>query len=266
MTFDLSQYVPPIINKNEVQNAGSFLLLGALPSGFDGETGPPEITVTAAAAAVAVDDETMDVTASAEFTLRKGAVLHFGVSPLEDKVIVSAADQVVAVGTTTIDIEPVTTGNDLTGSETAITWGLLELQGTTDIPLPVGTTQVDAKDLKFGLQGRNVTVETILEPTINMNLISRDEAFYRYVYEQVSESDCIYALIFRQGGFHAFGAARIQNFDMPGAVNEIARPTFTMRFQSPWWQPTNILYLDTSKQTALNEGRRRAGLLELATT
>lgn len=259
MASNLSLFAGATTSNNSIINAGSKLLVTALPSGYIGETGPPEVTLTQkAATAVDVGDEVLivNISGATSVIIRDGAVLVFGAS----ETFVVKGTQIVSGTDFELDIYPATTGNTLSGGETCITWGLLALDSPSDLPLNETSAMEDRKDLTYGLQGSQNKVGVAFAPQITCFATPEDTAYWKYIKPYSGQAGQIFAVLYRGDGLWAAGAALVSNLTENGAVNTQVKPTFTLEFQAPYALPTKYEYLTTEQQAEAQLIMKKAGL------
>lgn len=164
---------------------------------------PIEYTLTAASAA-AIDATSISVTADAEFTLRHGAVLSFSGGATATVAIASNSPtppattirDAIVVGTsaTTIPIEPLTVA--IASAETAETYPMRILLGTTEVSPSQNVQSVDASDTLSGFGDRTVVTAAGRTLTITGNKITNDRCFYEILDPYLNQDESIQGLLY----------------------------------------------------------------------
>lgn len=252
-----SLFVPSPIANKEVLTAGSRVLVAPLATVAADEPAITTLTVDTGST-LAVGSTTVPLTTDSTTgtKLVAGTALYFDGT---NKVVV-AADVTVATGAVATDVTVEPTTATLADAAIATTWGLLSILSPSDIPNVSSDTMVDRKDLTFGLQGSQVKVGTAFQPQIAAIVHPDDEAFYNLIYPASNGAESLFVHLVYNGGLHAFGPAKVSNLNIPGAINEIQRATFTLDFQAPYAKPTKYQYLSVTEKAALNTVCKLSGL------
>ncbi len=248
-------FVPAISSCSEILNAGSALYVGKLVNCGD----EPTVYTVEADTAIAINGTSASLAVTvpatlAQLRLRKGQRLVFGANS-----IVIAEDALLTNTASTVAIEPATAAVAL--NATATVWEMFKLLSPTALPIDTQSQAVNRTDLSFGLQGSEV--KTKVSMTSQIEIIARpdDRAFWSVLFPASQNNDDVYAMIVRSGdNVHAFGRTKVMNLTMPGQIEEILRPSFSLNFQSPFAVTEPFSYLSTAKQTQLNAIRALVGL------
>lgn len=249
--------VPQPQNCSSISNQGSILLVGELQNCADE---PAVITITANAA-VAVNATTMTITtdATADFYLRKGAVLTFGTSPTPPTVTVTAETLVASgVAPVTIPIEAATVA--ITANLTATTWGLLKVLAPQTLPINEEASTTDTTDLTFGLQGSETVVKLMLNPQVQ--IISRldDRAYHGIISKAAKVGGTIFCAFVLSDTSHVFGRAVVSGNNKEFTQSDINKPTFNLLMQAPWYSYLAFAYETPANKTVINRARLLSGL------
>jgi hypothetical protein len=253
-----------IVSCNEIQNAGSALYLGAMPSCAE----EAQVYTLELDTPVAIGDDTASLKVTVPSAvgttvrLRQGSRVYFGADiDAATSFITVATETVVGLTPVTVPIEDATAV--IAGATLGWSWGLLKLISPTNLPLNLTSNNTDRKDLSNGLRGSEVKVGIMFNPQISTIAVPGDRAYWEVVRKVVMTNNDIYALMLRNapnGGEHAFGRAKVMELTNDGNINEISRPQFALNFQGEWNAPTLFPYLSTTEQNGINHLRKLAGL------
>lgn len=241
-------------NCNEILNQGTCIFVKALDNCAKE---PTAITITVDTTPVAVDDETVSLTASvADTFLRAGTILTFGANTLT-----VLNDVTVGTTATSVAIEPATA--IIAAAATAETFALLELLSPENVPYNIEATTVDRTDLK-SFQTSSVKTNNGFKPQIQC-IASKDDKALWQVFEGARTVRDVYAVIYYSSDQLVFGRAIITGYNFDGAKSEIQRPQFTLEFQGDDYRTTTTyLEADANEQAVMNEIARLAGIPEFA--
>lgn len=258
MSSYASSFVPSPIATNEILTAGSQLFVASLaPSNSARPLEPSVVTFTmeAQAASGATSISVTHNQATIPVVLRQGTILYFG----STKAVVTAETS-VASGATAVSVPVEALASQIADEATATTWNLRRILSPTDLPNTSTDTMVDRKDLTFGLQGAQVKVGTAFEIQVTAIRDPKDRALDEIIYPASNGAQSIFAHIAYNGGLHVFGSAKVSNFSMPNAINEIQRPQFTLNFQAPYARPPVYAYQSTAEKALFNTVMQLSGL------
>lgn len=253
---------------NEFYNAGSIIRVLSL---FNCNQEPTVYSLNLAAA-VALNATTISVfidpvptgvvvdgaaAATPGVYVQKGSVLYFGTIPVvpSETVLVTATTSGAAQ---TIPIEPATAA--IASGAIANTWGLVQINSPTDLPLNLNSNNVDRQDLTFGLQGSEVITSVSLQTQLSMIATKNDPGVWNTLLPAAQNGADVFCVIHRTGDVRAWGRVKVSNFQINGQIKEISRLQCQIMFQAPW---TMISYESLTSPTLQNTYRlvgRLAGL------
>lgn len=237
-------FVQPIVNCAEAQNAGSCILLAPLP---DCQVEPSRYIISVAAA-VAPGDTTADLQIvaaedcdgvaitplPATITLKADTILHYEDAATPGTYntikIVTAVDVPSAAAVTAT----IVTEDTIAVTDVAQTWALQEITDATDLPINSDTQEDDRKVLKNGLQGSSV--KTDIKATVALQMITNPEnkAQFGTLFQASQSSEDIYVAVVKSSGYTVFGRAKVMSYNINGAINGIERVSATLNFQAPF--------------------------------
>lgn len=249
----LFPFAPQPIGEYEVHNAGSIVLVGAV--GF-GQSQPIEAILTPSAAASAA---ATSISLTSDQTLgtwiRKGSVLSFGTPP---KIAVVTADTKVLNTATAVPVEPLV--GAIATSDTAKSWGLLQILSPISIPLSQSDTSEDRTDHTYGLQGGEVKTKIMFESQLQVFDRTDDRALNEIIQPAATSGKYCFVHIIRNGGKHAYGRTQVTNPTDDGGIAALSKPQFTLKYQAPFATPSRYQYLDAARKTLLNDVMKLSGL------
>lgn len=252
----LSPFSPQPLGVNEVHNAGSIVLVGALASGLSVPTTAtltPSAAATAAATSISIASDQTNGT-----WVRKGSILSFGTTP---KIAIVTADTKVLNTATSVPVEPLVAA--IATTDTATSWGLLQLLSPINIPLNNTDQSEDRTDHTYGLQGGEVKTKVMAESQIQVFDRGDDRAYNELVQPASTSGNYIFMHIIRSGGAnnkHIWGRVQISGNTDDGGVAALSKPQFTAKFQAPYAQPTRYQYETTAKKALMNDVMKLSGL------
>lgn len=248
---DLGFFANELLGCGNAVAAGSLLLVAPLTGCT---TTPVEYTLTPAVASIG--DVTISVTSTAANTfIRKNSILYFGPT---FKPATVAADTVVGLTATTVPVKPLTAA--LLVTDTALTWALYSAIAVSDVPITSADTMVDVTNLADGLQGAETKTNIALKPAIKSFFKKEDKAIWQVIQPASQIDNLIFAMIVRNGGYHAYGNAIVGNFSVTGATKAVQEIAFDLSYQPKYSVPTLYEYLSVAGKSELNNVRRYAGL------
>ena len=166
--------------------------------------------------------------------LQKGTVLYFSTTPLTPVVVVTDATITATTAGTAqpVAIEPAIAA--IPAASTATTWGLVQINSPTDLPLNLNSNNVDRQDLTFGLQGSEVITSVSLQTQLSAIATKNDPGVWRSLLPASQDGSDVFCIIQRQGDIRAWGRVKVSNFQITGQIKEISRIQCQIMFQSPW--------------------------------
>jgi hypothetical protein len=220
---------------------------------------PTEYTITNEAA-IAEDDETASLTASAACFIEKGTYLYFGAD-----FIVAAESKSITTSATTLAIQPATA--TIADAATAKTYGLITLP-TTDLPNNEEVGKVDAKTHRYGEQNAEERVSRAFMPSIPLIIEPGDRGFFYHAQPAALNKvgyngtlNVAMAVPATNDAYeYTFGTALVTIDGDANPVNEIRRPSVNLSFQPPYLKTTLYDAESAAVKTAIAASCKLAGL------